>query len=89
MTVAHEPGRYRMPLFMMQPRAVALFSGCDSCHCTTEHHDRSQRRPGCKAHVSFAVQTPASVLAMGGRADYRQELHRELLELGTTDVREL
>lgn len=88
MTVAHEPGRYRMPLFMMQPRAVALFSGCDSCHCTTEHHDRSQRHPGCKAHVSFAVQTPASVLGMGGRSNDRDELHGELLELGTTDVRE-
>ena len=89
MTLAHEPGRYRMPLFMMQPRAVALFSGCDSCHCTTEHHDRSQRRPGCEAHVSFAVQTPASVLGMSSRADDRQELHRELLELGTADVRKL
>lgn len=89
MTVAHQPDRYRMPLFMMKPRAVALFSGCDSCHCTTEHHDRSQRSEGCEAHVSFAVQTPASVLGMGGRASERQMLHEELLELGTTDVREL
>ena len=90
MTLAHQPDadRYRMPLFMMRPLAVALFSGCDSCHCTTEHHDRSERRPGCEAHVSFAVQTPASVLGMGGRADDRQRLHHELLELGTTDVRE-
>ena len=87
MTLAHEPGRYRMPLFMMQPGAVALFSGCDSCHCTTGHHSRSQRRPGCEAHVSFAVQTPASVLGMSSRADDRRKLHRELLELGTTDVR--
>ena len=89
MTLAHEPGRYRMPLFMMPPRAVALFSGCDSCHCTTAHHERSQRRKGCAAHVSFAVQTPASVLGMGGRADDRKQLHEKLLELGATDVREL
>ena len=90
LTLAHEAadGRFRMPLFMMAPGAVALFAGATLCHCTTGHHKEAQRKPHCEAHVSFAVQTPATVLGLGGQPAERHELHNRLLELGTNDLRE-
>lgn len=90
LTLAHEAadGRFRMPLFMMAPGAVALFAGATLCHCTTGHHEKAQRKPQCEAHISFAVQTPATVLGLGGQPAKRHELHNRLLELGTNDLRE-
>ena len=92
LTLAQEAvdvGRFRMPLFMMAPGAVALFAGATLCHCTTRHHEVAQRKSRCEAHVSFAVQTPATVLGMGGKCAERHELHDRLLELGTIDLREM
>ena len=63
-TLAHPELGQRMPLFMMQPGAAATFAGATLCHGTTAHHAESKRSPGCAAHVSFAVQTPAATLGL-------------------------
>ena len=76
---------FRMPIFMMAPGAVAAFSGSDLCHGTTEHHSESKRAGGCRAHISFAVQTPGAILGMY-RVEDRNPLHGLLLQAGHEDA---
>ena len=77
---------FLIPLFMMAPRAVAIFPGAHLCHCTTAHHDAAHRKHGCQAHVSFAVQTPAAVLGVRKQSAERNELHTRLITLGAQDL---
>ena len=76
---------FKMPLFMMAPGAVAAFPGSDLCHGTTEHHAEAERAGGCKAHISFAVQTPQALLGISRDMD-REPLHSELLQAGHEDA---
>lgn len=76
----------RMPLFVMVPGAVAAFSGSDLAHGTTEHDAPDARSPGCAAHVSFAVQTPAPTLGFSCKSEAGILLHKRLLALGATDA---
>ena len=78
----------QMPLFVMTSGAVALVSGSDLVHGTTEHHAHEVRAQGCEAHVSFAVQTPAPLLGSSRGADCVRALHDELLRLSGDDARE-
>jgi len=78
----------QMPLFVMASGAVALFSGSDLVHGTTEHHAHEVRAQGCEAHVSFAIQTPAPLLGSSRGADCVRALHDELLRLSGDDARE-
>ena len=86
LTLVRGDFRARMPLFVMKSGAIALFSGSDLMHGTTEHHGRKLRARGCKAHVSFAVQTPAPVLGGSRGSDRVRELHRKLMGLGGEDA---
>ena len=85
MILLHPLFAYRMPLFMMAPGAVAMFAGADAHHGTCAHHARDKRAAGCKAHISFAVQTPAASVRLSGAA--RREVHQVLLHAGAADVR--
>jgi hypothetical protein len=81
----------RMPYFNMQPGAVASFAGSDTCHATCEHHGSSPNDnplEDCKAHISFAVQTPAPTLGLRARSVERRQLHSELLRAGARDAME-
>jgi len=86
LTLAHPELGYKMPLFLMAPGAVAAFSGSTLCHGTTAHHAENERRPGCKAHVSFAVQTPAATLGVENASAKRLATHRVMLEAGYCDA---
>ena len=72
-----------MPLFVMAPGSVVIFPGADLYHCTTEHDSVECRPVNCKAHISFAVQTPSTTL--GQSKIYTKQFHTELLALGEID----
>ena len=86
LTLAHPHLGYRMPVFMMAPGSVASFQGAALCHGTTEHH--AKRFPGCTAHVSFAVQTPALTLGLPNQLGKRCELEAELAAGAAIDARD-
>ena len=73
----------RMPLFVMAPGSIVAFPGADLYHFTTEHDSVERRPENCKAHISFAVQTPSPFL--GQTKTYTKQLHTELLALGGID----
>jgi len=73
----------QMPLFVMAPGSVVIFPGADLYHCTTEHDSVECRPVNCKAHISFAVQTPSTTL--GQSKIYTKQFHTELLALGEID----
>jgi hypothetical protein len=52
----------RMPLFVMAPGSIVAFPGANLYHCTTEHDSVERYPENCKAHISFAVQTPSPIL---------------------------
>ena len=72
----------KQPLFIMASGAVAIFLGVNLAHATTEHH--SDRRKGCGAHVSFALQTQAGTLHTQGQS--RAETHAKLCAMGAQDA---
>ena len=86
LTLAHPELGYKQPLFLMGPGAVATFAGSTLCHGTTAHHAESERDPSSKAHVSFAVQTPAATLGVENSSAERHALHEEMLEAGYLDA---
>ena len=73
----------RMPLFVMAPGSIVAFPGADLYHCTTEHDSVERRPENCKAHISFAVQTPSPIL--GQKKSFTNQVHTELLALGGID----
>ena len=75
---------YKQPLFLMGPGAATTFAGSTLCHGTTAHHAESERDPSSKAHVSFAVQTPAAPASRTPQLSAR--LHEEMLEAGYLDA---
>ena len=87
LTVADETLGFDMPKFIMGSGAGVCFSGAASCHGTGPHHDEELRRPGCEAHVSFAIQTPALTLGVERRSAARHELHEKFMGLGAQDAR--
>ena len=86
LTLAHPALQHRMPLFLMGPGAVASFAGAKLCHGTTAHHAAGSRLDGCRAHVSFAVQTPAAALKVDTKDAARGKLYDELVAAGSVDA---
>ena len=84
MTLVHAQFDGRMPLFMMKPGAAAFFSGSESAHGTSAHHQESDR--SCKAHLSFAVQTPAKTYGFSRNEPAARRLHDELMAAGELDA---
>jgi hypothetical protein len=70
----------RMPLFVMASGSIVAFPGADLYHCTSEHASVERRPENCKAHISFAVQTPSPIL--GQNKSFTNQLHTELLVAG-------
>ena len=83
LTLVGDQFKGKMPLFVMQPQAVAAFDGRHLTHATTEHHTTT--RAGHGAHVSYAVQTQAPTLGLTS-ARRRAVAHREMLAMGTLDA---
>jgi hypothetical protein len=79
---------YLMPLFLMVPGAVSTFGGATSCHGTTAHGHVDHRPPGCEAHISFAVQSPAATFGFENKSHERHALQKKLHQLGEADIRE-
>lgn len=88
LALAHPELGHKMPLFLMAPGAVATFAGASLCHGTTAHHTEKKRSHGCKAHISFAVQTPAATLGVENSSSERHGLQEEMLAAGRRDVDE-
>jgi hypothetical protein len=72
----------KMPIFCIAPRSIAVFPGADFYPCTAEHDLEKHCLPNCKAHISFAEQTPSPIL---GQKSFTNQLHTELLALGGKD----
>ena len=86
LTLAHPELGHKMPLFLMAPGAVATFAGATLCHGTTAHHAENERRCDCKAHISFAVQTPAATLGVENASAERHAQHAAMLKAGHCDA---
>ena len=88
LTLVHPDGQRRMPLFAKKSGSITAFPGSDLTHGTTRHDPRGQRLPGCEAHVSFAVQTPAATLGVSRTSKAGKAMHEQLLSAGEQDILE-
>ena len=77
----------RMPLFVMAPGATAIFDGSREAHGTTAHDAPADRPVGSKAHVSFAVQTPAQTLGLARHSPACEAIHRRVQAASADDAR--
>ena len=88
LTLVHPDGQRRIPLFAKKSGSITAFPGSDLTHGTTRHDPRGQRLPGCEAHVSFAVQTPAATLGVSRTSKAGKAMHEQLLSAGEQDILE-